>query len=639
MSKLPHLFDHRRLPVKLGKRIGAGGEGAVYALHGEAGRVAKVYHQALKPPQVEKLHATVAAGNDVLRKLCAWPEKLLQDPIGAVWGFVMPKVDGYRELHMLYAPGDRRAHFEHGGLDFLVAAARNLAAAVGRVHEYGHVIGDLNQRNVLVNAQALIALIDIDSLQIRAPDGRVYRCLVGTPHLTAPELHGGDYGHTDRSPEHDRFALAVLIFHLLMMGRHPHAGVWNGDDDMSIERAIREGRYVYALQADRRFGMEPPRQAPPIAIVGPLLAALFERAFCGAPAQRPDAATWLQALESFRTGLKVCALEPRHRFHGGQPRCPWCELEEQGTYFFAPSPAQVTQRFDPEQVRRDLALVPAPSFEAVQMPPVQVLKADPRQVDIGVIRLKMGMVGGMGALLVAVLLTTFLWWLGLAAAGLLAWWLKLQWQHWRDARELLDCALSRAEQRLSDGADAAAPELYRQRFEQLRLQLQAGTDRLDALRQQARVALAELKVRNRELQLEAFLRGFPIRAAGLPGLTPDRLLKLAAHGIDTAAEVEAAAITAIRGIGITSASQLVEWRRTLEAGFSFDPRCGPPKLELDRLHARFHRREAELLLELRAAPATLRRFGEQCRRDQQRAKAALVQLSREREQAHANARA
>lgn len=638
MSKLPHLFDHSRLPVKLGKRLGSGGEGAVYALAGDNTRVAKVYHQVLKPAQAQKLAATVAGGSDVLRKLCAWPEQVLRDPIGAVWGFVMPRINDHLELHMLYSPGDRRAHFAHGGLDFLVAAARNLAAAVGRVHEAGHVIGDLNQRNVLVNQQALVALIDVDSMQVRAADGTLYRCPVGTPHLTAPELQEKDFGQVDRTPEHDRFGLAVLVFHLLMMGRHPHAGVWLGDDDMGIERAIREGRYAYALKSDTRFGMEPPRQAPPIGIVGPALGALFERAFCGSPTQRPDAATWVQALESFRGSLRVCGVEPRHRYHGGQARCPWCELEEQGTYFFAPSPAQLEQRFDPETVRRELALVPAPVFEAVKLPPPQTLRPQAGATDIGVIRLKLWMLGGLGALGVAVLLTTFLWWLGLLGGAALGWWGRRQWQRWGDARELLDCALSRAEQRLSQAADEAAPGFWRQRFEMQRLALVAGVERLDALRQEARGALAQLKSRNRELQLEAHLRGQALRQAGLPGLTQDRLLKLAAHGIDTAAEVDSASILAIRGIGPIVAQQLIDWRRELEGRFQFDPSRGPPKLELDRLHARYHRREAELLLELKTAPAQLRRFGEQLRRDQQRAQAALHAISRERDQALADAR-
>ena len=44
--------------------------------------------------------------------------------------------------------------------------------------------------------------------------------------------------------DHDRFGLAVLIFHLLMMGRHPFSGVYLDKGDMPLEKAIREGRFA-----------------------------------------------------------------------------------------------------------------------------------------------------------------------------------------------------------------------------------------------------------------------------------------------------------------------------------------------------------------------------------------------------------
>lgn len=638
MSRLPNLFDHRRLPVKLGKRLGAGGEGAVHALAEDPVRVAKVYFQALKPAQTAKLRAAVAAGNDALRNLCAWPEQVLADPIGATWGFVMPRVDGYRELHMLYSPGDRRAHFENCGYDFLVQAARNLAAAVGRVHEHGHVIGDLNQRNVLVNAQALVALIDCDSMQIRSAE-RIYRCPVGSPHLTAPELHGADFASQDRTPEHDHFALAILIFHLLMMGRHPYAGVWNGDDEMSIERAIRERRYAYAAGAASRFGMEPPRQAPPITIVGNVIAPMFERAFTGTPAERPDAGAWVQALDSLKATMRPCPVEIRHRFYSGLPNCPWCAMEEHGAYFFAPSRVHAELQFDPDALRRALVQIPPPQFEAVAPPVPEQLPPDPRLLDMGVIRLQLGVIGGVGSLIFAVILTTSLWPLAVLGFGALAIWARGLWHRLQEAKAECRCIVKRAEAALDAAVKAAAPDRFRVMFENQRAQLIGSLGRMQELKAEARNALAQLKLHNRELQLQEFLSGFAIKQAQLPHLDLDHKFKLAAHGIDTAADVDAQKILAIRGFGLQLTQELVDWRREREAQFQFDPKRGVPRLELDLLHARYHRRESELLIELRSGTAELKRYADTLKREQQKAKAALSALARERDQAMANARA
>jgi len=54
---------------------------------------------------------------------------------------------------------------------------------------------------------------------------RLFPLSVGKPEYTAAELQGRDFSTMDRKASHDNFGLAVLIFHLLMEGIHPFAGV------------------------------------------------------------------------------------------------------------------------------------------------------------------------------------------------------------------------------------------------------------------------------------------------------------------------------------------------------------------------------------------------------------------------------
>ena len=63
--------------------------------------------------------------------------------------------------------------------------------------------------------QALVTLVDSDSFQVTVGD-KIYRCTVGKTEYTPPELQGTRFADIDRGADHDPFALAILIFQLLM---------------------------------------------------------------------------------------------------------------------------------------------------------------------------------------------------------------------------------------------------------------------------------------------------------------------------------------------------------------------------------------------------------------------------------------
>ena len=149
----------------LGRCLGQGGEGAVYAVANRPTTVAKIYARRPDAYASRKLGAMVQLGTDELATLAAWPQNLLHDPrTGNVVGFLMPRIDDHHEIHKLYSPATA-SDFPDADWGFLAHAARNLAAAFDAVHRHGHVIGDVNQGNVLV-AQATVRLIDCDSFQI-----------------------------------------------------------------------------------------------------------------------------------------------------------------------------------------------------------------------------------------------------------------------------------------------------------------------------------------------------------------------------------------------------------------------------------------------------------------------------------------
>ena len=227
--------------------LGRGGEGTVHAVNGAPKLVAKIYLKAPDAAKAEKLRLMTRGQSPGLLGVAAWPIDLLTDERGAVRGFLMGRISARQDAHRLYSPKSRRRTFPDADFRFVVRAATNLARAFAQIHAAGHVIGDVNHGNALIGKDGTAVLIDCDSIQVRERS-RTFACDVGTPLFTPPELQGKAFRGLKRTESHDRFGLAVLLFHLLFQGRHPFAGVY-ADGEMPLERAIAESRFAYGAHA------------------------------------------------------------------------------------------------------------------------------------------------------------------------------------------------------------------------------------------------------------------------------------------------------------------------------------------------------------------------------------------------------
>lgn len=317
-------------PLRLGARLGRGGEGEVFAVAKDPALAVKLYDREGAAAREAKVEAMLRAGLAAQAPLVAFPQAAVHDRDGRFAGFVMSRIDGAEPLHELYVPGARKRLFPEADYRFVVRAALNAARAVASAHRAGCVIGDVNHSGFLVGADALVALIDADSFQIEA-GGERFLCRVGVPEYTPPELIGQSLSTVVRTPAHDAFGLAVLLFQLLFLGRHPFAGV---GPDMAVAEAIAQGAFAFSA---RETALKPPPGALRLDEVPPAVAALFERAF-GPGAGRPSAAEWVAALEGFEAALVPCAAKARH-FHAAAA-CPWCRIETRGRTALFPAPGE-----------------------------------------------------------------------------------------------------------------------------------------------------------------------------------------------------------------------------------------------------------------------------------------------------------
>lgn len=327
-------------PIILTTAIARSGEGTVWQTD-QTNILAKIYHQD-SPTQLEKLRVMVTyppqsvmaelttelatdASGEANHYPLAWPQAVLLDSRGRGVGFLMPEVKAGRELLEIYSPTLRKRHRLPIHWQFLHTTALNLALVVAAMHRNGYVIGDLKPQNILVNAQALVALIDTDSFQVRHPHtGQVYPCLVATEGFTPPELWGVDLGQQVQTEFQDRFRLGLILYFLLY-GHPPFQGVWVGSEPRPHPSEwLRQGWWPYHPK-------QVVRAAPttvPLEVAHPSLQQGFLRCFnqgLNHPGDRPSAQWWVQALTEALGDLAVCSQSPTHFYSQAYGHCYWCD--------------------------------------------------------------------------------------------------------------------------------------------------------------------------------------------------------------------------------------------------------------------------------------------------------------------------
>lgn len=551
----------------------------MFEVAGHRDLVAKLYHQAVEPEKAAKLETMVRLRTDRLQRLAAWPVETLHDrQRGAVAGLLMPRVRGYHEIHTLYSPKSRLSTFAHAGWPFLIHTASNVARAFAVIHEHGHVVGDVNHGNLVVSDQATVALIDCDSFQVTTR-GRRFLCDVGVSTHTPPELQGRALRGVLRTANHDAFGLAVMIFQLLFMGRHPFSGSYLGAGEMPLEQAIQEYRFAYGGRAGARQ-MKPPPGTLPLEAVSQPVAALFERAFSPKGARaggRPSPKEWHTALTTLGNGLEECVQKSGHHYYCALPACPWCEIESRaGTTLFKAGSSRPAQRpFDLDAVWTQIAAVPSPGPPPT-LPRKAELIARPATSALADRRTRRRRAGAALVLLAGAAAVGLTLPLGLPTVGATL-----------AAAGLLGAALRRLRPRSGSPEARDALRKARSRWQTLEARWwnEAGSERFDTKRreladlreQYLRLASARPSVRpdpaafRRERQLRRYLDQYRIDQAEIAGLGPGRKVTLQSYGMETAADLSPVALASVPGFGTSLVSKLLDWRGTLEQGFTYDP--------------------------------------------------------------------
>lgn len=573
----PEVVDSQGRLILLGSVLGKGGEGTVYEVTQTAGTVAKVYHKPLSQDRIDKIRTMAGMRTDVLTKLTSWPVDLLtikrtRQPIG----LLMPRIVNRKNVHHLYGPKSRLQDFPRADWRVLVRAAANIARAFAVVHDANCVIGDVNHGSIMVADDATVRLIDCDSFQINAPTRR-FLCEVGIETFTPPELQGLAFKGVVRTPNSDNFGLAVIIFHLLFMGRHPFAGRYSGAGDMSIGKAIKECRFPYSVN-HKAMRMDPPPGTPPLSFTGIDVAQLFEKAFSQSAMQvgRPTARGWVTALQQLEADTKQCGLNKGHWYPSHATACPWCQMEGQGANPLFPFvmplvPDSVGSAVNVDALWKQLQgladLGPAPPIAIPQLSPSSAA----RQVGPPSSMAKpLALVASLALFIGSSYLVPILFWVfGFAAVVAYNFILDrlsnaVQLEEFRRTLSAAEANFNRANLDWQDRAGEKAFQDAKKTFDALRRQL----NEIPAARLRA---LDQLKKNQRQLQLEHFLDKFDLEYATIDGIGPGRKRTLESYGIETAEDIQLKRISAVPGFGPKMTERLLRWRRSVEAKFVFNP--------------------------------------------------------------------
>ena len=645
-----NLVDESGHRVQLGERVGPrGGEGEIFRVTGDAHSVAKIYHQPPDQRKVEKLRRLRSLSAPGLQKVAAWPTRLLfQAGSPDLTGFVMPFQAGKR-VEQLYSPRDRLWEFPTAGWDFLLHVARNCAAAFETLHEHGVIMADVNEGNVIVTDQGLVRLIDCDSYQIPGADGRVMTCDVGVALWTPPELQNRpSLSGLVRTPDHDRFGLALLIFHLLFMGRHPYAGVpvAGDDDDGQLESAI--ARYRYAFGSNHlQLGIRPPAHLlTPAALPGKIVQ-LFEQAFLPAPSgraghSRPSGREWVDVLRAIP--LRRCTSNPLHSYPESAADCPWCRIyREGGPQFFkvlvvgnTTTAVQVDELWKLIAARqadglrlKDFSIYPQSTIRPVPLPTGVAEVRGAFYVGWALMALALCLLFSAPSVALIALIFGVLGVL-MVMGG------KVNPAYRKEAERRKNLAAS-AKRKLQDSQQAAREvvEEYNRLFSVRLAALQAAYRRHQNLATERQAEIRKLEGDKRGVQLRSFLDRHTIAAARIHGIGPSRQATLKAYGIETALDITSK--LRIPGIGPTYRQTLVSWRQAVEQGFVFNPNSSLPQSELDLLEQRLRDTQLKIEADLRAGPLELDRLKGQAQEALNRIEVTIPTLIVLQAQAHADA--
>lgn len=223
--------------IRLGSLLGEGGEGSVF--EGDRESVIKIFDRDHVTSHRRK-KISLLVEHDIQSKGACIPSALISNASGEFVGYMMPRASGREFQRTIFNKRKFAKEFPNWKKVDLVDICISFLTQVRDLHAMNIILGDINPKNLMVDEKKNVFIIDADSWQL---DG--YPCPVGTPMFTSPRMLGTAYSDKLRTMEDELFAVATMLFMIIMTGQFPYVRTGTDGD---IVQLIKEGNFAFQYE-------------------------------------------------------------------------------------------------------------------------------------------------------------------------------------------------------------------------------------------------------------------------------------------------------------------------------------------------------------------------------------------------------
>ena len=211
---------------KLLKNIGDGGEGSIYKIGNN--QVCKVYKkEKITNTKLEKIRLML--DNPIKIRGVCWPKDIIFNEEGDFVGYVMDQASGKPMQKIMFIRKILENNFPDWNKKHLVKLSSCILNKIRLLSMNNVIIGDINPLNILINNENDVYFVDTDSYQIEN-----FPSPVGTINFTASEIQNKNFHTFLRTQEHENFAIATLLFMIMLPGKPPYSHQGGGNPGENI---------------------------------------------------------------------------------------------------------------------------------------------------------------------------------------------------------------------------------------------------------------------------------------------------------------------------------------------------------------------------------------------------------------------
>lgn len=209
----------------------------------------------------------------------------------------MPRAKGYELGKSVFLPKLLQIRFPGWTRKETIQLCLTILHKIKYLNDRGIILGDINGQNILVVSPTEVYFVDCDSYQIGS-----YPCPAGTAHFTPPEAQGRSYETFLRTQAMENFAIATLLFMIMLPGKSPYSAVGGADPAENI----RQGSFPY--ESDDNSKVPPGKWG----FIWSHMSFNTRKAFVGTfrkggdyfePEKRMNADGWIEVFEKYWYGI------------------------------------------------------------------------------------------------------------------------------------------------------------------------------------------------------------------------------------------------------------------------------------------------------------------------------------------------